>query len=145
MKKVILTLLLVLSLSVCHAQGKIFPAADAEKFFGKVTAEVQISLTDLKNYVSKTEKSIMFQIIDKQLFVLDDVRKPITSNSKYLNEAVVVHKFSKSVVLEFIDKSSFRGKSLISIQIRGVDTLVITNGEEALEWSQGCPPFCGAV
>jgi len=149
MKNLLLTLILLIScFSLINAQevGKIISAKEADALFGKVTEEVTITLSALKDFSSKTKEYVMLNIIDKQLHVLGDSRRAITSISEKLDSKTVLHVFSKSKVDEFISKSESQlqttGTNSINIQIRG-DKLMLSNGFDVLEFSQACPPFCG--
>jgi len=142
MKKVLLSLtLLILTFSTAFAQGKIFPAADATKLFGQVSIEKKVNVIDLKSYLSKTEKYVMVGLVNGEVHFLGDDRKALTSISEKLDSKTVVHRFSKSVVEEFINKTINLGVQTILLQQRG-DNLILSNGVDALDYAQQCPPFC---
>jgi len=142
MKKSLLTLILLfLTLNLVIAQGKIFPAADASKLFGEVSIEKKVSVSDFKTYLSKTDKYLMVGLVNGEAHFLGDDRKALTAISEKLDSKTVVHKFSKTVVEEFLSKTINLGVQTILLQQRG-DNLILSNGVDALDYAQQCPPFC---
>ncbi len=151
MKRFIIVLVLLItysSLTPAQEIGKIIPIQNAEQLFGKVTEEISIPLEQLKGYIAQSKTSVSFNIINRQLHVLGDGRKAITSVSVDLGSRVQVHLFSKSIIEKFISITETRKlstattKIIILVQLRG-DILTISNGTDILEYSQLCPPYCG--
>ena len=138
---IILPILFFLITFSAMAQGKIFPANQSNQLFGSVTEKYQISLVDLKTYITKTEKYFYINIVQKSIFILGDARKPILGNPSFIKESTPFHKFSKTILQEFINLSEGLGISYITLEVRG-DDLILSNGINSLNYAQLCPPFC---
>ena len=62
---------------VCNSQdyGKIISRDEAQTLFGSVLVSVKMPVETLQDLVSKTEKVIMFKIIEDSVVILDNNRK----------------------------------------------------------------------
>ncbi len=118
--------------------GKIFTDTEADKLFGEVLEQSVISIDELKGMLNSTEKFVMFKVSNEELTVLGDNRVLIFSTKNYAEVNEIFHKFSKSKVLELINKGF--GNQVIVQKRKKV--LTITYGAYTLELAMGCPPYC---
>lgn len=135
----IILVLITTSLFAQQEAGRLFNPKEAAALFGNVTAEKEISVFELKYFLSNTSDKLMFTITDNQLFVLGDHRAAIYPVNKFLGKAVVAYSFSKSKVLEFLAANPNAAK--IKVQMRG-SALCLDNDVKVLEFALPCPPYC---
>jgi|SRR5690606_2204156 len=119
--------------------GVIYTAEEANQQFGDVSSSIQISATQLKDFMDQTENYLMFKIISGVLYVLGDERSVLEPDQGYVDPDVIFTVYSKSKVDELIDTG---GEETNLVEIRN-NLLTITNGQFTLENGGWCPPLCG--
>lgn len=138
----VLSIILLIALqTVSYSQviGKIFTKEEANTQFGSVASSVHIDAPTLKKILAKTNKYVMFRVVNGEVTILGDGRKAIYPNTEaVVGKEDVYHLFSVSIVAELLNKGS---DVQIYIENRK-ETLTITYGSSTLELSILCPPFC---
>lgn len=141
-KTFLLTFILFLVLvNICNAQiaGKIFTKDEADKLFGGVVESVKISPAEFKSIISKTEKYVMFKVVNSEATILGDGRKAIYPNADAaVGKMDVYHYYSKSVVLELLSK----GKGDMVYLENRKEVFSVTYGTNTMEMGILCPPLC---
>lgn len=141
-----LLLLMFLSCSPTQQIGKIYTPEEANKLFGNVIYSVNINSNTLSELLKKTDKSIMFGLIDRQPIILDNHRNIIFPEKAEIKETDVFTVYSTNVVMELLS-----GKALNKQTDAEVDSVAIEQRREVLSVSTEantlengtkCPPFC---
>lgn len=139
MKNLLLLLLfLILSSLQIFAQGKIFSKEEANKLFGDVLIKKEISTENLKLALEKSKNVIMFNIIDNNLYILDNNKNMIIPEGVSVNSEVVFSVYAISVIEDLLSKG---GNPFTYIEQRK-EALTITNGDFTVDLSNPCPPMC---
>lgn len=125
---------------VCNSQdyGKIISRDEAQTLFGSVLVSVKMPVETLQDLVSKTEKVIMFKIIEDSVVILDNNRKVLFPDGKSVSSKTVFTVYSISVLNELLSQGK---AAFIHIEQRK-EVLTITNGNYTLEYGAPCPPDC---
>ena len=118
--------------------GKILAKSDADQQFGAVLEFVSISTNTLQDLLGKSEKTVMFKIIDKELYVLNNNREVIYPAGGMVAADVKLAVYSISVISKLIADGN---QSSTQVEQRS-EVLSITNGNQTLEYSSWCPPLC---
>jgi hypothetical protein len=139
-------LLLFLSCSPTSQIGKIYTLEEADKLFGNVIYSVDINSNTLSELLKKTDKSIMFGLIDRQLIILDNHRNIIYPEKAEFKETDVFTVYSTNVVLELLSgkaliKQSDEEADSVSIEQRR-EVLSVSTETRTLETGSKCPPNC---
>ena len=137
---IIITVLSLLFLSCSSTQqlGKIFTKAESDEQFGKVILSTEIPQEIVVDVLNKTEKNIMFGIVNQNAIVLDDNRKLLYPANAEFKDTDVFTVYSVSVLKELL----LKGKSLnINIEQRR-EVLSISYDDYILENGIWCPPYC---
>jgi len=118
--------------------GKIFTKAYADSAYGNVVESVAINVSNLKSMISTTQDVVMFRIMNKQLIILSDNRKVLTSTPVNISATDVFKVCNKSVLLQLLNYGDgnqvyFEGRAKVS---------TITYGMHTLENLGFCPPLC---
>ncbi len=119
--------------------GKIFTVEEANEKFGKVIESVGIETSTVQSWINASNDKIMFRLKAKSYTVLVDSRELVYSTSNYFESNEEFHIYSKSKLVELMNKGS---KSTTYLENRN-DVFSITNGNFTLEYSLPCPPDCG--
>jgi hypothetical protein len=139
-------LLLFLSCSPTQQIGKIYAPEEANKLFGNVIYYVNINSNTLSELLNKTDKSIMFGLIDRQLIILDNHRNIIFPENTEFKETDVFTVYSTNVVMELLSGKALNkqidGESdSVSIEQRR-EVLSVSTETNTLESGLKCPPLC---
>jgi hypothetical protein len=118
--------------------GVIYTVAEADQQFGDVVSSVQISSSQLKDFIGQTDKYLMFKIINGVLYILGDGRSVLVPSEGYVDPDEIFTVYSKSKVDELIDTG---GEETNLVEIRN-NVLTVTNGQYTLESGSWCPPLC---
>lgn len=120
-----------------HA-GKIISKTEAGELFGDVLVKKEIGSEFLRTLCDKSVENMMFKIVDSEVIILGDNRKVIYPPEKVISEAAVFSRYSKSLVIELLEKG---GSDKTYIEERK-EVLTISNDLYVLEYGAPCPPFC---
>lgn len=120
------------------AIGKIVTKAEADKLFGPVLKSVTFSVNEVRQLVSSTNNSVMFNIKDGNLFILNDNRRVLFPAGASVLANETFHRYSKSKVIELLDLAQ---GSEILFEVRA-NVFCITGGAYTLEYGVLCPPIC---
>lgn len=127
------------TLSFSQTAGKKFTKEEANTLFGKVVSTVKISTASLKAAMEKTDKYLMFRVMEGDVKILGDGRKAIyPGTDAAVGKEDVYHVCSKSLILELLANNS--GNS-VYLETR-LNVFSITYGENTLEEMPPCPPIC---
>lgn len=119
--------------------GQIFTKEEANKKYGTVVESVSFPVRSLQVVLDKADKYVMFNIIDKQLYILDENRTALYPSGSTVDDKQVFYYFSKSIVEGLINFTEKQNN--LDIELRK-DVLSITYGEFTLELQMLCPPYC---
>jgi len=134
----LLTLILVTTSFAQTEVGKIFTDKEAATLFGGITQEKEIPLGTFQKFLNESDNCFLVTLSNNQVYFASSGRTPIYPvNQK--SYPVNYFKFSKSKVQELINLNP-NGLS-VKIQLRN-NVLTIQNGENVLELSLICPPYC---
>jgi hypothetical protein len=139
-------LLLFLSCSPTSQIGKIYTPEEANKLFGNVIYSVGINNNTLSELLKKTDKSIMFGLIDRQLIILDNNRNIIFPEKAEFKETDVFTVYSTNVVMELLSNKALNKQTdgeadSVSIEQRR-EVLSVSTETNTLENGTKCPPLC---
>ena len=139
-------LLLFLSCSSTKEFGKVFTSEEADKLFGTVLFSASVQIQDINALLGKTDKTIMFGIINKTVIILDNNRRLIYPEEADYKDSDVFTVYSVSLVKELI--SEFRQKKMgpedeVNVEQRR-EVLSVSYGNNTLETGAKCPPLCEA-
>ena len=118
--------------------GKIISKTEAGELFGDVLVKKEIESEFLRTLCDKSVENMMFKIVDSEVIILGDNRKVIYPPEKVISEAAVFSRYSKSLVIELLEKG---GSDKTYIEERK-EVLTISNDLYVLEYSTPCPPYC---
>lgn len=121
-----------------YSQGKIISKESADKLFGPVLISVKVPTENLKSLITQSSKVVMFKIINNNVYVLDDKRNVLSPSGLSVSSSDVFSVYAVSVVQELLNDG---GSSVTFVEQRE-KVLTITNGEDTLEYSFVCPPYC---
>ena len=138
--KVFLFLAIICNYYSVNAQvvGVIYGNQEAEQKFGKVINSLEMPSIQLESLLKMSGKYIMFKIADKNLFIIDENRKPLYPDNISVKSDEVFKLLSVSKVLELLNE----GQNRQTFFEERENAFSITNGSYTLEQSALCPPFC---
>lgn len=139
-------LLLFLSCSPTQQIGKIYMPEEANKLFGNVIYYVNINSNTLSELLNKTDKIIMFGLIDRQLIILDNHRNIIFPEKAEIKETDVFTVYSTDIVMELLsgkvlNKQTDGQVDSVSIEQRR-EVVSVSTETNTLETGSKCPPNC---
>jgi len=135
-------LLLFISCSPTKEIGKIYTREEANKLFGNVIYSVDLNISVLSELLKKTEKSIMFGLIGRQLIILDNNRNLIYPEKAEYKDTDVFTVYDTDVVSQLISNKESRSQSEnVSVEQR-IEVLSISTEKNTLEMGLKCPPLC---
>ena len=139
-------LLFFLSCSPASQMGKIYTPEEANKLFGNVIYSVGIKSNTLSELLKKTDKSIMFGLIDRQLIILDNNRSVIFPEKAAFKETDVFTVYSTDVVMDLLSGKALNKQTdveadSVSIEQRR-EVLSVSTEIKTLESGAKCPPLC---
>lgn len=125
---------------VCNSQdyGKIISRDEADKLFDSVLVSVKMTAETVQDLISKTEKDVMFKIIENSVVILDNNRKVLYPEYKSVNSEDVFTLYSVSVLKDLLSE----GKTAFVYIEQRKEVLTITSGNYTLEFGSDCPPDC---
>jgi hypothetical protein len=130
-------LLVFISVST-YAQGKLFSKSEASKLFGPVQYSSTISKADLQKLLT-LDNSARILFTSKAIFNLNKVilygNDVISKTPRY---PVIYHAFGKDMLKRLIEVST---TDYITIETRE-EVLSLSSGDNVLEFSMPCPPYC---
>ena len=118
--------------------GQIFTVEEANEKFGKVLESKEVETSTVQSWLNSTNDKIMFRLDGGNCTVLGNSRELVYSTSNYSETNEEFHMYSKSKLVELMNKG---GKSTTYLENRN-DVFSITNGNFTLEKSLPCPPYC---
>ena len=138
-------LLLLLACSPTKEIGKVFTSEEADKIFGPVLFSEDIPQSNLFQLLSKTDKTIMFGIINQQLIILDNNRNLLYPEKAEYNDTDVFTGYSVSILRELLSNSRLNkgNEEDVSVEQRR-EVLSVTYGTNTLESGAKCPPMCAS-
>ena len=138
-------LLLLLACSPTKEIGKVFTIEEADKIFGPVLFSEDIPQSTLSQFLSKTDKTIMFGIINQQLIILDNNRNLLYHEKAEYNDTDVFTGYSVSILRELLSNSRLNkgNEEDVSVEQRR-EVLSVTYGTNTLESGAKCPPMCAS-
>ncbi|MGD8306407.1 MAG: hypothetical protein PVF17_07115, partial [Ignavibacteria bacterium] len=93
----------------------------------------------LEDLMAKSEKTLMFKIINNEIYILNDKREVIYPAGKSVDDDNAKFAvYSISVITELLADGN---QSSTQVEQRS-EVLSITNGSQTLEMSGWCPPIC---
>lgn len=131
-------LLILLSCSGTQDIGKVYTDKEANQLFGTVIYSSEIPKGIVTDLLSKTNKVIMFGIINKTAVVIDNNRKLLYPKDVEYKDTDVFTAYSISTVKDLISKS---GSESINVEQRR-EVLSVSSGLYTLESGTKCPPKC---
>ena len=140
--------LLFLSCTPTKELGKLYSKEEANKLFGNVIYSVDLNTDLLSGLLKKTEHSVMFGFIDRQLIILDNNRKLIYPEKAEYSEKDVFTVYSTDVVMKLLsskelNKDAGSDPEAVSVEQRR-EVLSVSTETSTLETGSKCPPFCPA-
>ncbi len=138
--KIFLFLIFLCNYYFLNAQevGVIYSKSEAVQKFGEAKNSVEMPSDQLENLLKNSGNYVMFNIVDKNLYILDENRKPLFPDSISVKADEVFKLLSVSKVLELLKQ----GQSQQTFFENRGNVFSITNGNYTLEQSALCPPFC---
>jgi hypothetical protein len=134
----VLLLFLFLSCSPTQQLGKIYTKDNAKQLLGNVVYSTEIERDTVAGLLNKTEKNIMFGIINKNLIILDNNRKLLYPLKAEFNDNDVFTVYSISVVKDLLSKGS---SPIINVEQRR-EVLSVSYDNNTMEYGTKCPPIC---
>lgn len=139
MKKLLLAAAILALINIqVFSQGKIISKTEADNLFGQVLITKQIPTENLKTFTNQSFNVLMINIINNDLYILDNNRNVLTPIGVHVSNAEVFSVYSLSVIQQLISD----GGSSVTFVEKRKEVLTITNGNYTLEYSMLCPPFC---
>lgn len=142
-KKIAIMVILFISFlsSINYSQeiGQIFDSKEADELFGPVLEKMSINADELKSILSSTDNKIMFRLENNEYTILGDNRKLLYCSDNFVEQNQVFHLYSKSKVIELLNKGN---KQTVILENRQ-NVFSITVGNYTLEKGAPCPPNCG--
>lgn len=137
--------LLIFACSPSMQTGKIYTTEEANKLFGNVLYSVDINTNTLSELIKKTDKSIMFGLINKQLVILDNKRHILYPEKAEYKETDVFTVYSTDVIMQLLsgkaNKQTDGETESVSVEQRR-EVLSVSSDAQTLETGSKCPPFC---
>lgn len=118
--------------------GKIISENEAEAEFGKVIDKFALPTEEVLSWFNSACNNLMFLLKENNLYVLDEVRTLVYSNSDYSENNEVFHVYGRSEITKLIEL----GKDEMTLFENRRSVFSITNGNFTLEYSLPCPPHC---
>ncbi len=138
--------LLFLSCSPTSQVGKLYSPEEANKLFGNVLYSADINTNTLAALIKKTDKSIMFGLINKQLIILDNKRHLLYPEKADFKETDVFTVYSTTVLNELLETGKLNKQTdgdaeTVSVEQRR-EVLSVSSDAQTLETGNKCPPYC---
>jgi len=137
--------LLIFACSPSTQMGKIYTPEEANKLFGNVLYSVDIQANVLTDVLKRTNKSIMFGLINKQLIILDGKRNLLYPERAEYKETDIFTAYSTDKVRELLssklNKQTDGEPETVSIEQRP-EVLSVSSDAQTLETGVKCPPAC---
>jgi hypothetical protein len=138
--------LLFLSCSPTSQVGKLYSPEEANKLFGNVLYSADINTNTLAALIKKTDKSIMFGLINKQLIILDNKRHLLYPEKADFKETDVFTVYSTAVLNELLETGKLNKQTdgdaeTVSVEQRR-EVLSVSSDAQTLETGNKCPPYC---
>lgn len=138
--------LLLLSCSPTSQVGKLYSPEEANKLFGNVLYSADINTNTLAALIKKTDKSIMFGLINKQLIILDNKRHLLYPEKADFKETDVFTVYSIAVLNELLETGKLNKQTdgdaeTVSVEQRR-EVLSVSSDAQTLETGNKCPPYC---
>ena len=138
--------LLLLSCSPTNQVGKLYSPEEANKLFGNVLYSADINTNTLAALIKKTDKSIMFGLINKQLIILDNKRHLLYPEKADFKETDVFTVYSTAVLNELLETGKLNKQTdgdaeTVSVEQRR-EVLSVSSDAQTLETGNKCPPYC---
>lgn len=138
--------LLFLSCSPTTQMGKIYTPEEADKLFGNVIYFANIDNNILTDVLKRTEKSIMFGLINKQLIILDNKRNLLYPEKAEYKETDVFTVYSTNVVMELLSGKALNKPTDVEAETVSIEqrreVLSVSIESSTLESGSKCPPAC---
>jgi hypothetical protein len=131
-------LLLFFACSSTTQIGKIFATEEANKLFGDVIYSVDINSNVVLELLNKTEKKIMFGLINRKLIILDNKRNLIYPEKAEFKDTDVFTVYSTDIVRKLILNNEAGN---VSAEQRK-EVLSVSTQKSTLEAGAKCPPYC---
>jgi hypothetical protein len=131
-------LLLFFACSSTTQIGKIFATEEANKLFGDVIYSVDINSNVVLKLLNKTEKKIMFGLINRKLIILDNKRNLIYPGKAEFKDTDVFTVYSTDIVRKLILNNEAGN---VSAEQRK-EVLSVSTQKSTLEAGAKCPPYC---
>ena len=138
--------LLFFACSSTTQMGKIFTLEEANKLHGNVIYSVEINNNVILDLLKKTENSIMFGLINREVVVLDNQRNLIYPEKAEVKDTDVFTVYSTNVVMELLSGKALNKQidgeaETVSIEQRR-EVLSVSTETQTLESGLKCPPTC---
>ncbi|MDT3696147.1 MAG: hypothetical protein ROY99_07110 [Ignavibacterium sp.] len=126
--------------------GKFYTTDEANELFGNVIYSVEMDSNHLINLLDKTNTTIMFGLINRQLIILDDNRKLIFPEQADYSDSDVFTVYGTKKVRELLTDSKLNKQSTdeseaVNIEQRK-EVLSLSTENKTLETGNKCPPNC---
>jgi hypothetical protein len=118
--------------------GVIYSKTEANQKFGSIVNSVEITTAKLNDLLNQAGNYLLFKINDKNLYILDEGRKPLYPEGISVAPEEVLKIVSVSKIQELLNN----GQNEQTFFEERNDVNTITNGEYTLEEIANCPPFC---
>ena len=146
--KILVVFLLALILFACSQTsqiGRIYTSEEADKLFGVVIYSESINSSVLAGLLERTDKIIMFGLINKHLIILDNNRHLLYPERADFKDTDVFTSYDTGVVREILsvnsNKNNDNGSEIIDVEQRR-EVLSVSSGSYTLETGLKCPPNC---
>lgn len=138
--KIFLFLIIACNYYTINAQevGTIYSKPEADQKFGKVIKSIEMPSAQLEDLLKKSGNYVMFKIVEKNLYIIDENRKPLYPGNISVKPDEVFKLLSVSKVFELLKQ----GQNQQTFFEERENAFSITNGSYTLEQSSLCPPFC---
>lgn len=137
---ILISIFVLAAYSTCFTQvhGEIFTKSEANEKFGPVLVSVSVPTENLRGILNKTEKYIMFRIVNNTAIILDNNRNVISPESVSVDAKDVFSLYSVSVLKDLLS----RGDSKYIYVEQRSEVLSITYAGYTMEVGAFCPPWC---
>jgi hypothetical protein len=128
--------------------GEIFSKADAEAKFGPALESVKFTVSELKAIMAKTKGYIMFKFEPGKLYIFDNKRNLIYTNTEpvHFGAEVVLKIYSISVLEKLIANATNNQEKDgddPDIEVERREEVITTSTEQqTMEVGGNCPPDC---
>lgn len=134
-----LTIFLLTALTInAQSVGKLFKKTFADTTFGKVKIAKTLSVEMMEKFIADSTDALMFKVTKDELIVLNKNKQPLFPPEKKVDPKDYFFWFTKDKIKELL---AIKADGDIMVEMRN-STITLTYGEETLEQSSLCPPFC---